>query len=269
MEWWTALRNLLLPVRTSNALVRAPGVSSGDGGLFSFEVSLCSCGRPMHLPCDAAMPTDYFEDLPYDVALYALRMRQSQELNDSVISEETSMHDQPCSIFANRFVESFAIDLRTQPASCQMTLRIRRVYAWPSALSGSQIQQLSSMTHAGWKRFLSSVPSRLHADIIIKKSGDMLARVFFYVTRVRRRGSPKFKVCRDLLQMNVNGRVYSAQSAQSPRLRSYRTRCIGKCSWTRQEAEEGVDSARWRRHCVLSKCVEDFFFCTSTSFLQL
>lgn len=245
----SALSSLWPSNQLESPLMNGPAAAAcpGDGGLFSFETILCCCGRPMHLGCHAVIPSDYFEDISYDAATWALRRRQQEERSE-VASDDANVNDGDGHIFDNRLVGRLSVKLGASPRACRASLCIRRVYDWPTRLSAMQAQLLSSMTEVHWKRFLRTIPSRLCADVMLRRRDDnrMLARVFCRLASCRRanRRSNKFKILREAVQINANGRVYMERPAHSHRLRGSprrRMTCIGKCSWTRpMRAQDAV-----------------------------
>lgn len=204
----------------------------------------------MHLGCQAVIPNDYFEDVAYDAAVCALRRRTMQELNDVMISQDVVANKERESISFDQLDGLVTVRLGALIPSCRASLCVRRVFDWPTMLSATQAQRLSSMTERDWKRFLRSVPSRLCADVMLRQCDDhrLLARVFFGVTRrkgANRRRLNKFKIMKDGVQINANGRVYMKQAGHSYGLRgSPRSRmtCVGKCPWTRSTTKPNAVS---------------------------
>ena len=166
--------------------------------------------------------------------------RCADENMSEVVTDDAVSNDKCAPIVVKRLVGSFNVKLVAPFRSCRATLRIRRVYEWPSTLSAVQARRLSSMTKIDWKRFFRTVSSRLRADVTLKGCDDdeILARVFFSVTSFRhanRRRFNKFKILRDDVQINANGGVYMRQTTHSHGLRvSPRRRMtrVGECPWT-------------------------------------
>ena len=198
----------------------------------------------MHLGCNAVIPHDYFSDLPYGAAVAALRRRQQEERERTIVPVETSWNRQNLLISASGVIDSLQFELQTSVSSCEAQLQISRTYAWPTKLDAAQLRCLSSMTESSWKDFVGSLPVQVRADMIIRQQDDhgMLARVFFDVKPLKRatRRSVKYRVLLNHLQINVNGRVYMKQSVHSSGMRRAKPsiRSVGNCSWTQSRSQK-------------------------------
>lgn len=196
---------------------------------FSFDVPFCACGKPFGVPCDAAVPDDYFSDVAFPTARFASR-RAIREPTDA--SVETELVDGGDSveffIVDERFPDRIAVSLegvRVEEVDVRVSLRCEP--SWPHALSADQIAALDMRDDRGWREFLDTLPpANCSLDVIARRAGTggVLARVFLPLSRdadlLRVRASASESV-----QVNANGRVVLLKEATPPIE-------AGTCSWT-------------------------------------
>lgn len=207
---------------------------------FSFDVPFCACGKPFGVPCSAVVPDDYFSDVAFPTALFAIRRAIQERTGASIETELVEGEDSvEFSVVDERFPDRIAVLLKgVKEADAEVSLRCEPM--WPHALSARQVAALDMRNDQGWKQFLDTLPSpRCSLDVVARHAGTggVLARVFVPLsqdaTLLRFRATASERV-----QVNVNGRVVLLEEAAAPTE-------AGICSWTSASRPVGRVVVKW------------------------